>query len=128
MIEQFIHIDSNGSKFYYKDQTVKTFHRVDGPAVERSSGTKYWWVDGNLHRVDGPAVEYADGSKCWYLDGKLHRVDGPAVEYADGSKYWWVDGVNFSQAKFNATVNPHKASCEGKTVVVDGVTYQLTKV
>ena len=24
----------------------------------------------NLHRLDGPAIEYSDGSKYWYVDGK----------------------------------------------------------
>ena len=46
------------------------FHREDGPAVEYSNGTKYWWVNGRLHREDGPAIEYADGSKRWYVDGE----------------------------------------------------------
>ena len=105
MIEQFIHIDENGDKFYYKDRTLNTLHRVDGPACEWSDGTKYWFVD-----------------------GKLHRVDGPAVEWSDGDKYWYLDGVNFSESDFNKKINPSKASCEGKTVVVDGVTYQLKKV
>ena len=105
MNEQLIHIDSDGDKFYYKDKTLNT-----------------------QHRVDGPAVEYISGNKFWYVDGKLHRVDGPAVERATGIKSWYIDDVKFSEAEFNATVNPSKSSCEGKTVVVDGVTYKLKKV
>ena len=46
-------------------------HRLDGPAVEFSSGTKQWWVDGERHRLDGPAFEGADGTKYWYVDDKL---------------------------------------------------------
>ena len=32
-------------------------------------GTEYWYREGNLHRLDGPAVEKSDGSKIWYLNG-----------------------------------------------------------
>ena len=30
---------------------------------------KYWYLNGKLHRVDGPAVEWSSGSKMWYLNG-----------------------------------------------------------
>ncbi len=42
------------------------------------NGTKLWY-DGKLHRLDGPAIEYSDGTKEWYREGKHDRVDGPAV-------------------------------------------------
>ena len=90
--EQYIRIDRDGNKFYFKDSAMTLFHRHDGPAFEGANGRKEWWVDGKRHRLDGPAIEWADGSKEWYVDGKRHRLDGPAIEDADGSKEWWVDG------------------------------------
>ena len=68
------------------------YHRLDGPAVEWSDGTKEWYQNGHLHRLDGPAYEGANGEREWRIEGKLHRLDGPAIEYSDGSKQWWIDG------------------------------------
>lgn len=34
------------------------------------SGTKGWYINGNLHRENGPAVEHLNGFKAWYLDGE----------------------------------------------------------
>jgi len=90
--EQYILINKYGNKFYYKDREMTTRHRIDGPAVEWSDGSKEWWVDGKKHRLDGPAYEQANGSKAWYVDGKLHRLDGSAIEQADGYKEWYVEG------------------------------------
>ena len=82
-----------GDKLWYLPSKGKNYrHRLDGPAVEWSDGTKAWWVDDKLHRLDGPAIKREDGTKEWYVDDKLHRLDGPAVEDADGIKYWFVDG------------------------------------
>jgi hypothetical protein len=89
---QYIKIDNDGDKFYYKDKKMKILHREDGPAIEFAHGTKYWYRDGKLHREDGPAIEYPDGYKEWYRDGKLHREDGPAIEYSSGYKEWCRDG------------------------------------
>ena len=75
------------------------WHRVDGPAVERSSGTKEWYLNGKLHRVDGPAYEQFDGTTVWYLNGKRHRVDGPAVERSSGTKEWWLNGEPWDASK-----------------------------
>ena len=81
--EQYIHIDKNGTKFYYKDKEMTI-----------------------LHRLDGPAVEYADGHKQWWVDEKLHRLDGPAVEYANGEKEWYVNDKELSEKQFNALSAP----------------------
>jgi len=32
-------------------------------------GNKRWYVNGKFHRTDGPAIEYSNGSKFWYLNG-----------------------------------------------------------
>ena len=52
---------------------------------------------GKQHREDGPAIEWTDGSKFWYRNGKLHREDGPAIEYANGSKYWRLNGKEYTE-------------------------------
>jgi hypothetical protein len=51
---------------------------------------------GYLHRIDGPAIEYSSGTKFWYLNHQLHRIDGPAIEYADGDKEYWLNGQEYS--------------------------------
>jgi len=70
MKEQYIWIDTNGTKFYYKDRKMTMLHRLDGPAVEWFNGDKCWWVDGKKHRLDGPAIEHTKGYKFWYVDNK----------------------------------------------------------
>jgi hypothetical protein len=88
----YIKIDENGDKFYHSDREMKILHREDGPAVERASGSKAWYSNGERHRETGPAIESANGSKEWYLNDNLHREDGPAIEWHDGSKSWWLNG------------------------------------
>ena len=88
------------------------------------NGTKYWYLNGKLHRADGPAHEYANGGKLWYLNGKLHREDGPASELADGSKYWYLNG-KFLTEQDHKKATTTKATCAGKEVEIDGVTYIL---
>ena len=75
----------------YKNEDGE-YHRVDGPAVEYSDGTKSWYLNGKRHRTDGPAVEWDDGTKEWFLNGERHRTDGPAVEWHNGSKEWCLNG------------------------------------
>jgi hypothetical protein len=55
-----------------------------------------------LHRVDGPAIERANGTKYWYIHDQLHRTDGPAVEYANGTKEWYIKGKQISEKEFNS--------------------------
>jgi hypothetical protein len=100
MTPQYIKINEDGNKFYYKDKEMTIYHREDGPAIEGRDGYKAWYLNGKRHREDGPAVEWACGSKYWYLNGELHREDGPAIEYASGTKEWYLNGLAFSEAKF----------------------------
>jgi hypothetical protein len=89
-------------------------------------GYKAWYLNGILHREDGPAIEVANGDKSWYLNGKIHREDGPAIEWANGDKSWWINGKQLTEAEHKAATSPKKnASCNGKEVVIDGVTYVL---
>jgi hypothetical protein len=99
------------SKFYYRDGTTsnlyryrgRILHRVDGPAVEYTNGSREWRVDGKLHRIGGPAIEYT-GVGEWWVDGKMHRTDGPAVEYTGGSKEWWIDHERYTEYDFNKLI------------------------
>lgn len=68
MEAQYIEINENGSKFYYKDKQMIILHREDDPAIEWSNGDKAWFINGKRHREDGPAIEYRDGRKSWYLN------------------------------------------------------------
>ncbi len=58
----------------------------DDPGVSRAllETAEKWAKDGKFHRLDGPAVIYSNGSKEWWQNGRLHRKDGPAVEIAEG--------------------------------------------
>ena len=39
---------------YYKDKERKILHRIDGPAVEWTSGYKAWFINGvGIFSVDG---------------------------------------------------------------------------
>ena len=93
MTPQYIKIDSNGNKFYYKDKEMTSYHREDGPAFEGADGYKVWYLNGQPHREDGPAIDHGDGTKNWYKHGKRHREDGPAYEGADGTKAWIINGL-----------------------------------
>lgn len=125
----YVTVDNSGSTRWYKDTNFTILHRENGPAVEYTSGTKFWYQDGRLHHTDGPAIEYADGDKWWYQGGQLHRIDGPAivdergskhwfqnnqlhridgpaVEYANGEKFWYINGEELCEAEFLAATQP----------------------
>ena len=65
---------------------------------------RYYNAAGQLHRLDGPAIERADGTKYWCQNSLIHRTDGPAVEYADGEKRWYINGEVLTEAEFNQRV------------------------
>ena len=48
------------------------------------------------------------GDKYWFLNNKLHRKDGPAVECANGYTRWYLNGKEYTEAEFNAKMNPVK--------------------
>jgi hypothetical protein len=63
-------------------------------------GNTFYYKDDKLHRMDGPAIEYTDGTKFWCINGGNHREDGPAVERPDGYKAWYIDDVKYSEEEF----------------------------
>jgi len=91
MTKVYSSIDKYNNIHWYKEGT-NIRHRDDGPAIECTNGTKYWYQNGIFHRESGPALEFYDGEKWWCYDGKRHRIDGPAVEYENGGKEYWLNG------------------------------------
>ena len=120
MIKYTVEVYANGTKQWFLNGKR---HREDGPAVEYTDGSKLWYLNGKCHREDGPAIEGSDGSKSWYLNGKRHREDGPAVEWANGDKYWYLNNKGIPEQEHKLATT--KATCAGKEVVIEGVTYIL---
>jgi hypothetical protein len=52
-------------------------------------GTKRYYENNELHREDGPASERSDGSKYWYLDGKRIYCE-TNEEFLKIVKYKWL--------------------------------------
>ncbi len=101
-----VNVTADGTCWYQEETDI--VHREDGPAVEKSNGTKVWHINGKLHRVDGPAYERANGPKYWYFEGMLHREGGPAIEMPDGSKYWYIHGESLTEQQFLERTAPAK--------------------
>jgi hypothetical protein len=77
-------------------------------------GTKLWRnKSGKFHRLDGPAIERSDGTKEWWKNGKRHREDGPAIEFTDGYKEWWLNDIPYKTKEeyFNALSDEAKTKC-----------------
>ena len=55
---------------------------------------------GQYNREDGPAVEYTNGTKYWYKNGLKHREDGPACIYSDGTCIYYLFNKPFSKKEY----------------------------
>jgi hypothetical protein len=78
--------------------------------IEDEEG-KHWYNKFGYHREDGPAFERYSGSKSWYFNGKLHRVNGPAIEWLSWSmlhlREWYYHGKHIkcsSQEEFERLI------------------------
>jgi hypothetical protein len=100
MTPQYIKINEDGDKTYWKNKEMTILHREDGPAIEWVDGYKVWYLNGQPHREDGPAIEHGNGAKNWYKHGQRHREDGPAYEGVDGTKFWIINGEHLSEQEF----------------------------
>jgi len=70
------------------------------------NGDRYWFnKNRDLHRINGPAIEWSSGSKYWYRNDKLHRDNGPAIEWSSGHKEWWINGIKYTEEEFNSVRN-----------------------
>jgi hypothetical protein len=74
-------------------------HRTDGPALETTHGSKYWYNYNKLHRLNGPAIELVRGSQLWWVHGQRHRTDGPAIETSCGIIEWWYKNYKVSKSE-----------------------------
>ena len=70
-------------------------HRVYGPAIEYTSGSREW-----CQNDTGPAIYWPDGYRAWCQNGLLHRLDGPAIEYGDGRYEWHINGNQLTEAEW----------------------------
>jgi len=62
----------------------------DGHYIDRHS-RKVWVQNGVHHRLDGPAVIWSNGTKEWFQNGNRHREDGPAIMEQDGSQEYYLN-------------------------------------
>ena len=64
------YIHERGNVKYFKNGL---YHREDGPAIIKPSGTKEWLVKDKLHRIGGPAIESYVGElfNAYYINGEL---------------------------------------------------------
>ena len=69
MIEYTVKVDGDGTTFWY---LYGELHREDGPAVERSDGTKKWY----LNDEELTEEEYNNKMKPTSCNGKLVTIDG----------------------------------------------------
>ena len=83
---------------------------MSNPEID-AYGNKRWRNEkGQLHREDGPAIEYTEGSKYWYLNNEIHREDGPAIECPNGTNYWYLNGEYHSEQEFKKKINATKVN------------------
>ena len=94
-------VNHYGDVFYFNAKGK--LHRLDGPAVEYSYGTKEWWNNNSLHRDDGPAVEFSNGKKVWWVCNNLHRLDGPALLFLD-IQHWYIKHKEYTKSCHNRLV------------------------
>ena len=73
-------------------------------SVDEYGTVHYYNALGQRHRVYGPAVEYTDGSREWYQHGLRHRLDGPAIEFPDGRCAWYINGKVLTRAEWQQAV------------------------
>ena len=80
--------------YIYTDHTETTKE-----ILNKTLWYKAYYIVGSyqLHRLDGPAVEFTDGTKEYWVEDQQHRLDGPAIEWADGSKEYWINGICVTQ-------------------------------
>jgi hypothetical protein len=85
MKPQYIYINEEGDKFFFKDKKMTKLHREDGPAIK---------------------FQDHDRAEVWYKDGKRHREDGPAIFYGNGDAYHYLNDVYVSPAEFKKRTAP----------------------
>jgi hypothetical protein len=72
--------------------------------ISENGNVFYCNIKGRLHRLDGPAIVWSNGSKEWHINGKTHRVDGPALIYVEGIRQWYINGEPMFKVKHNRLI------------------------
>jgi hypothetical protein len=109
--EAILTINVFGTKKWINKQGE--LHRLNGPAIEYSSGSEEWYENGLRHRIDGPAIHLSNGYGAWFIENKRHREDGPAVIFGDGDKEWWLNDFFYKTKEdyFDALTDEAKSKC-----------------
>ena len=82
--------DDAGNRWYFDEDN--SWHREDGPAIEKIDGTKTWFQHGRQHREDGPSHIGPDGYTEWTINDEYHRIGGPARTWDNGEEEWYQHG------------------------------------
>lgn len=99
-----VEITTDSTKLWYQ---YGEYHRdeidpktgLSLPAIEYSSGTKEWYINGKRHRFDGAAIEYEDGDKEWFLDGKQSTEEEVKIRWEQDRLNNMIQS-NFSKKSF----------------------------
>lgn len=79
---------------------------MESVPVKQEDGAIKWLNNKDqCHRIDGPAIVDSNGSKYWCLNDRLHREDGPAVIWGDGTIQWWLNDLPYSFTEWADVLN-----------------------
>lgn len=94
-------------KFIEKPKTKEPPIGFTGIAITKHGDfvVEKWYLNGKYHREDGPAIERTSGSREWWMNGKRHRIDGPAFEYFFGDREWWLDDKQYTEEQHKLLVD-----------------------
>ena len=86
--------DFDRNRTWYKVGTT-TKHREGGPAVELSSGTNVYYINGIIHREDGPAITKSNGEQYWFHNGLRNspNADTAAIRLDNGTEVYFKKGL-----------------------------------
>lgn len=101
MSQHIPHAKTIQANFNGRIETIITQEHRDG--TQTSSTCVQHFYEGQLHRLDGPAMEFSTGSKYWYHHGLRHREDGPAVVVEAGEdsvQEWYVHDRQVTEEEF----------------------------
>ena len=69
--------------------------------IDGSLQYKIWRNEfGQYHREDGPAVEYTNGTKYWYKNGQRHRENGPIIVWKNGNHEYYLNDKEYSKEEY----------------------------
>jgi hypothetical protein len=89
-------------------------HRLGGPAIERSNGTKEWYQSNQLHRTDGPALEGHNGTKYWCVNNEFIGSNADGFTEEDFENYKREHNIT-SSLKFSWKIQPTPTSDDPKS-------------